>query len=171
MARAALILPRFEYMKNYIYQVVGLLISSVLLASCASTETDPGLGRDINYRGSDCISIRTIRDYTPLDNRSLLIEAGGKRHYYVQLVVSSFDMRSSIQMGSASRDDWLCPYGGDALVFGSFGDERVGIRSISRISEEQAEELLIRHGIREPDEQDTDPAPAELAGAEVEELG
>lgn len=158
-------------MKRFLIQLVTLFTSSVLLAACASTDGDPGLGRDLEYAGSDCISIRTIRDYTPLDNRSLLIEAGAKRHYYVTLGISSFDLRSSFQMGTQSRDDWLCPYGGDALMFGGIGDERVPIRGISRISAEQAEELLVRYGKKKPAEKDIDSAPPEIDGAEVEELG
>lgn len=158
-------------MKRFLIQLVAVITSSVLLAACATTDSDPGLGRDLEYAGSDCISIRTIRDYTPLDNRSLLIEAGGKRHYYVTLGISSFDLRSSFQMGTQSRDEWLCPYGGDKLTFGGFGDDLIPIRGISRISAEQAEELLVRHGKKKPADENIKPAPADIGGAEVKELG
>jgi hypothetical protein len=73
-------------------------------------------------------------------------------------------------MSFSSRDDQLCPYGGDRVVFGSFNPDSIGIQSISRISAEQADELLIRYGRKEPEEQ-TAPEPADVAGAEVEELG
>lgn len=151
-------------------QYCALLFSSAFLGACASTGGPAETGRDIDYQGSDCISIRTIRDYTPLDRQSLLIEAAAKQHYYVTLALSSFELRSSFQLGFSSRDDWLCPYGGDEIVFDSFSDQRIGIRSISKISEEQAEDLLIRHGKKAPPEQ-ADPAPADVKGAEVEELG
>ena len=137
---------------------------------CATTEGDSGTGEDLDYRGSDCISIRTIRDYTPLDNRSLIIEGAGRRHYYVQLLVSSIELRSSHQLGFRSRDDWLCPYGGDEIVFDSMTNMRSGIRAITRLTPEQHEDLLIRYGKKEPAEQQ-DQAPPELEGAEVEELG
>ena len=157
-------------MKRHLKQWINGAFLSIFLASCATTERDSELGRDIDYNGSDCISIRTIRDYTPLDRSSLLIEAGGKRNYYVTLVLSSFELRSSYQLGFSSRDDWLCPYGGDKIVFGGFANEQIGIRGISRLTPEQTEELLIRHGKKEPTEQPGQ-APAELDGAKVEELG
>ncbi len=157
-------------MKMLLKQLVTLCCSGIILASCATTEGESELRADLDYRGSDCISIRTIRDYTPLDNRSLLIEASGKRNYYVTLVMSSFELRGSHQLGFQSRDDWLCPFGGDQIVFGGFNDMPTSIRSISRLTPEQTEDLLVRHGKREPAEQQ-DPAPPELESAEVEELG
>lgn len=146
------------------------LISSALLVSCATTERESRPPRDLTETGSDCISIRTIRDYTPLDRSRLIIEGSGKRLYYVTLVASSFQLRSSHQIGVNSRDAWLCPYGGDRLVFSTFGDASAGIRGIMRITPEQAEELLYRYGKKERPELQ-DPAPPELDGAEVEELG
>lgn len=151
-------------------QILTILTSSLLLSACASVDEQNDLGRDIDYNGSDCISIRTIRDYTPLDDRSLLIEGSGKRSYFVTLQISSFELRSSQQMAFSSRDDWLCPYGGDEIIFGGISHVGAGIRSISRLTEEQAEELLIRYGKIDPGEEQ-DPEPREIEGAEVEELG
>ena len=56
------------------------------------------------------------------------------------------------------------------LILDSFGNETAGIRGIMRLTAEQADDLLIRHGKKEPPEQQ-DPTPPELEGAEVEELG
>jgi len=155
-----------KLIKSPIKQKVIIFILSVLLTSCATSERAPA----VPDSGSDCISIRTIRDYTPLDRSRLIIEGGGKRLYYVTLVASSFQLRGSHQIGVNSRDAWLCPYGGDRLVFSTFGDTSAGIRGIMRITPEQAEELLFRYGKKERPEQQ-DPAPPELDGAEVEELG
>lgn len=139
--------------------------------SCASTDgTNATAERDIDYHGSDCILIRTIRDYSLLDDRNLLIWGPGKRGYYVTLFRPSFELRSSFQLGFDSRDDQLCPYGGDGIVVGSLHRETIGIQSISRVSEEQAEQLLIRYGRKEPAEQQA-PPPKDVKGAEVEELG
>ena len=49
---------------------------------------------DIDLRGSDCIWIRTIRDYTPLSNDSLLIHASGKRSYFVTLMTPASGVSS-----------------------------------------------------------------------------
>jgi len=151
-------------------QKVILVLLSALLASCATTERESRSPRDLTEAGSDCISIRTIRDYTVLDRSRLIIEGGGKRLYYVTLVASSFQLRSSHQIGVNSRDAWLCPYGGDRLVFSTFGDASASIRGIMRITPDQAEELLYRYGKKERPELQ-DPTPPELDGAEVEELG
>lgn len=125
----------------------------------------------MDYSGSDCISIRTIRDYTPLDRSNLLIEGAGKRTYLVSLIHTSFELRSSYGIGFSSRDEWLCPYGGDEIVIESHSGERLRIRSISRLSDEQVEDVLIRYGKIEPSEEQN-PVPAEeVQGAEVEELG
>lgn len=156
--------------KSLIKHINIIHFLSLLLTSCATSERAPAVPRDLTDSGSDCISIRTIRDYTPLDRSRLIIEGGGKRLYYVTLVASSFQLRGSHQIGVNSRDAWLCPYGGDRLVFSTFGDTSAGIRGIMRITPEQAEELLFRYGKKERPEQQ-DPAPQELDGAEVEELG
>lgn len=125
---------------------------------------------DLSDRGSDCILIPTIRDYTPLDDTNLLIWGPAKRGYYVTLFRPAFELRSSFRMGFSSRDDQLCPFGGDGIVVGSLAREEIGIRAISRVSEEQADQLLIRYGRKEPAEQQA-PAPRDVKGAEVEELG
>jgi hypothetical protein len=156
-------------MKNVYKQLIACTLLVFTLSGCASTEIDSEQGTDIDYNGSDCISIRTIRDYTPLDNRNLLIEGAGRRNYLVTLSMSSFELRSAFRMATQSRDDWLCPYGGDRLVFDGQVEGPVSIRSISRLTAEQTEDLLIKYGKKEAPEQER-PAP-ELEGAEVEELG
>lgn len=147
------------------------LIFSCAVAGCAgSGQAENGPRADAEFRGSDCILIRTIRDYTPLDDRNLLIWGPGNRAYYVTLVRPAFELRSSFRMGFSSRDDQLCPYGGDGIVVGSLTQDTIGIRAISRVSKEQADQLLIRYGRKEPAEQQA-PAPEDVKGAEVEELG
>jgi len=156
--------------KIVVKQYLMLFISFITLSSCASVEEQNELGRDIDYSGSDCISIRTIRDYTPLDERTLIIEGAGRRNYLVTLQISTFELRSSHRIAFTSRDDWLCPYGGDEIIFGSFARHGAGIRSISKVTQEQLEELLIRYGKGDPGEEQG-PEPKEIEGAEVEELG
>ncbi len=157
-------------MKNFTKQRVIVISLCYLLSSCATTERESSTGNDLDFRGSDCISIRTVRDYTPLDRSTLLMEGSGNQKYLVTLFSPSMDLRSSFRLGFASRDDWLCPYGGDRLVIDGLVDEDIMIRGISRITPEQEEDLLIRYGKKKPTEQ-PDQAPPELKGAEVEELG
>jgi hypothetical protein len=157
-------------MKILLKQYIILVYSSVFLVSCATTDAGPDLGRDLDGRGSDCISIRTIRDYRPLDRSSLIIEGAGNRLYYVTLVISSFELRGSHQIRVESRDDWLCPYGGDSLIFDSFGNNRISIRGISRLTPEQADELLYKHGKKERPAQEDQASPG-IEGAEIEDIG
>ena len=148
-----------------------IIIFLVFTSACASSGDERQAAREgIGSRGSDCILIRTIRDYTLLDDRNLLIYGPAKRAYYVTLVRPAYELRSSIRIGFSSRDDNLCPYGGDGIVVGTFNPETVSIRAISRVTEEEAEQLLVRYGRKEPSEQQA-PASEEVKGAEVEELG
>ena len=156
--------------ERYLKQALAAFVSGILVACAGTGERQASTGRDIDASGSDCILIRTIRDYTPLDDRNLLIWGPARRAYHVTLFRPAFELRSSFQMSFSSRDDQLCPYGGDQVVFGDFNPDSIGIQSISRLSAEQADEVLIRYGRKEP-EQQTAPEPAEVKGAEVEELG
>lgn len=156
--------------KIVLAQIVVLFFSSGCSGNSATVRDGPEQTPDLDYRGSDCILIRTIRDYTPLDNRHLLIRGPGRQAYFVILTRPSADMRGALGFGVASRDGRFCPYGGDELVFGGFARERISAQSISRITAEQEAALLIRFGITEPANEQA-PAPAEVKGAEVEELG
>ncbi len=148
--------------------VIILTLSSLLLFSpTLADDFDPAI--DLDYRGSDCIWIRTIRDYTVLDDKNLLIWASAKRPYFVRLFSRAWGLRSSFQLGTVSRDDRLCPYGGDALVFNSAGRDTARIASIRRISVDEADWLLVRFGKKDPAEEQA-LVPEPLEGAEVEEL-
>lgn len=156
-------------MKKLLKQIFIATISSALFVNVAFPDPDPPAREDLDLRGSDCILIRTIRDYTPLDDRNLLIWGPAKRGYFLTLFRPAFGIRSSFRLGFSSRDDRLCPYGGDAIVFGGIADEKISIQSISRVSAEQADELLIRYGKKEAPDKKA-PEPADVQGAEVEEL-
>ena len=147
--------------------IVPTLSSLLLFPRALADEFDPAI--DLDYRGSDCIWIRTIRDYTALDDKNLLIWASANRPYFVRLFSRAWVLRSSFQLGTVSRDDRLCPYGGDALVFGSAGRDTARIASIRRISPDEADWLLVRFGKKDPAEEQA-PAPEPLESAEVEEL-
>ena len=159
-----------KLLKSVVLQVVTILVLCIVAGCATPGEPASDDSGDVDFRGSDCILISTIRDYTPLDDSNLLIYGPGKRAYFVTLVHSTFELRSSFRLQFSSRDGQLCPYGGDEIVVGSFGREAVGIRAISRVNEEQAEQLLIRYGRKKPAEQQA-PAPEDVEGAEVEELG
>lgn len=159
--------------KEQIVKNVIFLIVIGIISGCASSEVQqekrpfPEL-EGLSARGTDCILIGTIRDYTPLDDSHLIIW-GGSRPYLVRIFSRTSDLRTSYQMSFKSRDDQLCPYGGDELVFGSmaFGSQRID--SIQRLTKEQAKELQDFYS-KDPKKQKA-LEPKELEGADVEELG
>lgn len=156
--------------KLILKQALIALLSGTLLSIFARAEEPDQLLRDLDSHGSDCIWIGTIRDYTPLSDDSLLIHTSGKRSYFVSLFAPGFGLKTSFQLGTRSRDDMLCPFGGDSIIFDRGPGGEASIRSISKVTPEQVEMLLIRYGKKEPVDQ-PDPAPPEVKGAEVEELG
>jgi hypothetical protein len=156
--------------KLFIKQQLIVAISCIFLGNFTVAEERESPPEDIDLHGSDCISIRLIRDYTPLSRDSLLIHASGKRSYFVRLFPTTFGLKSSFQLATKSRDDRLCPYGGDSIIVDRMPGGEARIRSISRVTPEQVEDLLIRYGKKEPGDTE-DPAPPEISGAEVEELG
>lgn len=156
--------------KYLLKQGLIAFISCGILGSAALAEEQNPPPRDLDFNGSDCILIRTIRDYTPLSRDSLLIHASGKRSYFVRLFAPSFGLNSSFQLATKSRDDRLCPYGGDSIIFDRLPGGEASIRSISRITPAQVEQILIHYGKKDPGDTE-DPTPPEISGAEVEELG
>jgi hypothetical protein len=148
--------------------LIGLLLL-LTLTSVRAEETRSSQFAGIDRNGSDCIWIRTVRDYTTLDDQNLLVRGSGKRSYLVTLLFPSFELRSSMGLGFSSRDDQLCPYGGDGVVLDGLSPEIVRIRSITEVSSDQAEQLMVQFGRKEPKEQQT-AAPETVKGAEVEEL-
>ena len=155
--------------KTLMKQFIILLLYGFTLTIALAEEPDSRRIQGIESNGSDCISVRTIRDYTALDEQNLLIRGAGKRTYLVTLQHRTFELRSSFGLGFTTRDDRLCPYGGDSIVFNGLSRESVGIRAITEVSREQAEQLMIHFGKKQPDEQQT-AAPKPVKGAEVEEL-
>jgi hypothetical protein len=157
-------------MKTLLIQFVMAVYLCSTVSIAKAENDDSQVEKDLDFNGSDCIWIRSIRDYTPLDSRTLLIWGGSARPYFVRMSTSSREMDTGIGIAVHSRDDRLCPYGGDGLIFSTFDPRPVTILSITRITKEQAEDILVRYGKRETDEPQT-PAPKEVDGAEVEELG
>ena len=117
--------------KRLLKQVVTVVISSATLSIAALAGEQTGPPEDLDLNGSDCILIPTIRDYTPLSRESLLIHASGKRSYFVRLFSPRFGLDSSFQLATKSRDDRLCPYGGDSIIFDTLPGGEARIRSIS----------------------------------------
>ena len=148
---------------------VILLLSSSLLA-CAATDTgDDGAQLADKSRRSNCISEGTIRDYRVLNDSNLIVTASGRRKYHIVLSRRAFGLNSSWAIGFASPTSQICPDFGDVVADGNFGPEKFGISSITPLSADDEDALLIRFGKKKPEFEQT-PAPEDVEGAEVEEL-
>ncbi|MCI0516836.1 MAG: DUF6491 family protein, partial [Woeseiaceae bacterium] len=147
-------------------QIVTILLFCFALTLGSVGHAHSEQDESIDRNGSDCIWIRTVRDYTTLDDQNLLVRGSGKRTYLVTLSFPSFELRSSMGLGFSSRDDQLCPYGGDGIVFNGLSRETIRIRSITEVSSDEAEQLMVQFGKKEPKEQQTT-APETVKGAEV----
>ena len=66
-------------MKDHLLQLVMGLTLCCLVSDIRAEKGDSGAEKDLDFNGSDCISIRSIRDYTPLDKRTLLIGESANR--------------------------------------------------------------------------------------------
>ena len=141
-----------------------------MLVACAGSG-EPSLGDEprVVAGGSDCISTRTIRDYRVLDDANLVVTAQASRQYHVTLSRRAPGLRSSWKIGFRSASGRVCGGFDDILVDDGFGPESIRIASITQLTPEEYEALLVRFGKREPA---IEPAPAndEVESAEVEEL-
>lgn len=151
-------------MKTVLKQIVILFSSGVLIACASTRERDfsdaPSLG--------DCIHEPSIRGYTVLDERNLIIDAG-RRSYHLVLQRRAWGLSGSWGIGFDSATSRICA-GFDELVFdGHLDGESVRIESIVELAREDEEFLLIRFGKKEPEIKYT-PPPEDVRGADVEEL-
>lgn len=160
---------RSRVVKRLMKQLLTALLFAFTLIAAGTRDASADELSAVDRNGSDCIWIRTVRDYTSLDDQNLLVRGSGKRIYLVTLLYPSFELRSSMGLGFSSRDDQLCPFGGDGIVFEGLSREAIRIRSITEVSADEAEKLMVQFGRKEPKEQQTT-APEAVKGAEVEEL-
>ena len=157
-------------LKRIIKQFVILVISSSLVACASSGDRYESAGDPVTTRGHDCISQSTIRDYQVLNDRNLIVTAGAKRKYHVQLSRQAFGLRSNWKIGFRSPTGRICSGMGDVVVDDSFGSkETIQISSIKEVEPDELNALLVQFGKKVP-EVERAPAQEEVKRAEVEEL-
>ena len=128
------------------------------------------MGDDVgesSYRG-DCIHKPSIRGYTVLDERNLIIDAG-RRSYHLVLQRRAWGLNRSWGIAFDSATSRVCA-GFDEVVFDRREDGgSIRIETIRALTPEEEEHLLIRFGKRKPEIEYTSP-PKDVKGADVEEL-
>ena len=105
-------------------------------------------------RGGDCIFSRTIDSWTVLDNETLLIYAPSRKTpYLVKLFRPEYSLKSEFQLGFLDRDSdgQICDVSRDAIVLPGLGRgfaNRIPIRSVQRIDQAQATELIAKSKVK-----------------------
>ena len=125
--------------------VVGL-VATLVLSACASSGGGPAFASD-----TDCFFARSISDWRPLDNRNLIVFAGRRNPYHVQLSMPTRNLRFRDQIAFTDRDGRICPFGGDAIVINGIMPDRISIASIRRLTEGELEEVYMQFGISRPE--------------------
>jgi hypothetical protein len=151
-------------MNSYAKHLVIAFILCNLIACAGVSEEDYSETRSRD----DCIHEPSIRGYTVLDERNLIIDAGS-RSYHLVLAHRAWGLNSSWGIAFKSTTSRVCA-GFDELIFdGHLDGESIRIASIQELTPEEEEHILIRFGKKEPEIGYTPPTQDIEAGV-VEEL-
>ena len=150
-------------------QLIIVVLSSSLVACVSVQEAAPDAPAEYDSGRSDCIYEGTVRDYAVLDDMNLIVTATARRQYHIVLTRRAHGLRSSWHIGLTSPTSNICAGFGSVVVDNGFGPEAIRIRTIRRLTKEEADTLLIRYGKKEPEIEQI-PTPEPVEGAEIEEL-
>ncbi len=158
--------------KCFSKQTLMLFFSCVLIGCATSGDDYESAGDPVHSRSNDCFLQSSIRNYQVLDDSNLIVTGSGKRTYHIELASRAFGLRSSWSIGFRSGTGLICSTGSALVVSEGFGSQQYStrLRSVRQITPDELEDLLVRFGKKEPEEQQA-PAEEEVTGAEVEELG
>ena len=151
-------------------QWIIVYFSSILISCAGQFDETDNAHTDRSERRDDCIFQSSIRGYSVLDESNLLVSASGGRNYHLVLAHRASGLRSGWNIAFNSSTGRVCPGFSEVIFDGHFDDESVRVRTIRELDEAEHEDLLIRWGKKTP-EIEHRPAPREVKGAEVEELG
>ena len=160
----------FAPTQTILKQSVILFILCSLGACASSGDSYESAADPVSSRTHDCISQSTIRDYQVLDDSNLIVTAGAKRKYHVELSRRAFGLRSNWQIGFKSPTGRACAGTGEVIVDDGFGRrESIRLSSVREINPDELDELLVRYGRKAPEFEQA-AAQEDVEGAEVEEL-
>lgn len=128
-------------------RAITLLTAGFAICACATTAGSGGTSR-ATY--DDCFFAATLHDWRPLDDENLVLFANGRRPYHVELAMPAFGLTYDVRIGVYDRDGRICPYGGDSIVVNGIIRERIPIRSMRRLTDEQLDALYVQFGIETP---------------------
>ena len=144
--------------------VAGLLAGSVLLAGCAARPVVPaGAAAPADKAREECIFSVTLRDWSAIDSQRLIVYGiSRKEPYLVTLFFPSTDLPFAVGIAvyDGDRNGRICGFGNDAILFPGGVPDRITIRSVQRISVEEAKRLTDEAKPRKKPKTDTAAAPA-----------
>ena len=151
-------------------QLIIFLVSGFLVACAGSSEAPDGQFEAIDGRGKSCISETRIRGFRVLDETNLIISGTIRRHYHVVLQRRAWGLKSSTPITLDSPTRSVCAGIGELLYVGNSRKlERIRIRQITELNNEEYEDLLVRWGLMKP-RIETKPEHKEVEDAEIEEI-
>jgi hypothetical protein len=127
--------------------LVPLVTAVAALGGCAGSAATSATTRST---AADCFFASTLRDWRPLDDANLVLFGSGRTPYHVELFRPAIGLSFNVMIGVYDRDGRICPYGGDAIIVDGAMPDRVPIRSIKRLTDEQLDELYVQFGVRAP---------------------
>lgn len=106
--------------------------------------------RSVDISGNDCIINRGIRDYDVLNRQNLIIYGPGGNAYHVELTIPANNLDNEISIGIYEDGDGrICPYGRDAILVDGPIPQRIQIRNIDAVNDEEVDMLLVEFGVIE----------------------
>jgi hypothetical protein len=116
------------------------------LAGCAMTNPASRDQRVAATEENDCVWVRSINDWQPLDDRNLIVDAAS-RQYHVELAQSCFGLEFETLIAFVDRgaDDRICGFGMDRVVVDRTIPETCWITAVDELTEDQAEDLVLRY--------------------------
>lgn len=106
--------------RTYIAGLVGLLLVSACSTFAPGVDDSKAKRARLELpgSGSDCV-FGSVRDFTVLDDRSLLLYTTARnRAYFLEVSGVCIGLDSAFQLGFQSRNDQICGFGSDKIVLG-----------------------------------------------------
>jgi hypothetical protein len=121
------------------------MVAVLAAAGCSSAPATTAGDRAAAERETDCIRTASVRDWEALDERNLIVYES-RRPYHVELAQACFGLDFETMIGLYDRrgDGRICGFGLDRVIVDRAMPEGCSIVAVDELTDEQAEELLVR---------------------------
>jgi len=131
----------------------SIMRNTILLAALLAAGAGAHAESDAPSKGSnDCVFVRSIHDFRPLDREHVVIWAPGRRDaYLVELAGASSDLRLAHRLAVVDRngDGQVCGYGMDRIIDpDSSITHSATIIGMTRLDPERIAQLEAQYNVR-----------------------